>query len=90
MADPDSEDLKKLIKEGSEGPPAAAPHDMVKRATIMKEKVKSFARVQKMYATLRNESELILKLKGMAPDGKIPRGLLLEGRPAIRNGNSLV
>lgn len=38
-----------------------------------------------MYNTLKEESELILKLKGMAPDGKIPRGLLLEGRPAIRD-----
>jgi serine/threonine-protein phosphatase 2B catalytic subunit len=28
---------------------------------------------------------LILKLKGMVPDGKIPRGLLLEGRPAIKD-----
>jgi hypothetical protein len=41
-----------------------------------------------MFATLRSESELILKIKGMAPDGKIPRGLLLEGRPAIRNGKN--
>jgi serine/threonine-protein phosphatase 2B catalytic subunit len=94
MADPDDEDLKKLIKDpetstttsAESGPPSGK--DIVKRATIMKEKVKSFARVHKMYATLRNESELILKLKGMAPDGKIPRGLLLEGRPAIRNGKN--
>ena len=34
--------------------------------------------------TYREESELILKLKGMVPDGKIPRGLLLDGRPAIK------
>jgi hypothetical protein len=36
-----------------------------------------------MFATLKNESEMLLKIKNMAPDGKIPRGLLLEGRPAI-------
>jgi serine/threonine-protein phosphatase 2B catalytic subunit len=48
-------------------------------------KVKTFARMQKMFTTLKDESELILKLKGMAPDGKIPRGLLLEGRPAIKD-----
>lgn len=35
--------------------------------------------------TYREESELILKLKGMVPDGKIPRGLLLDGRPAIKD-----
>jgi serine/threonine-protein phosphatase 2B catalytic subunit len=38
-----------------------------------------------MYRTLINDHELVLKLKGMAPDGKIPRGLLLEGRPGIKD-----
>lgn len=55
------------------------------RANKLKSKVKSFARMQKMFTTLKDESELILKLKGMAPDGKIPKGLLLEGRPAIKD-----
>mmetsp|Transcript_16178 Transcript_16178/g.15897 ORF Transcript_16178/g.15897 Transcript_16178/m.15897 type:complete len:121 (+) Transcript_16178:1048-1410(+) len=55
------------------------------RANKLKSKVKVFARMQKMFTTLKDESELILKLKGMAPDGKIPRGLLLEGRPAIKD-----
>jgi serine/threonine-protein phosphatase 2B catalytic subunit len=26
-----------------------------------------------------------LKLKNMSPDGKLPRGILLEGKPAIKN-----
>lgn len=55
------------------------------RANKLKSKVKVFARMQKMFTTLKDESELILKLKGMAPDGRIPRGLLLEGRPAIKD-----
>lgn len=55
------------------------------RADKLRSKVKAFARVQKMYKTLTEESELIIKLKGMVPDGKIPRGLLLEGRPAIKD-----
>ena len=38
-----------------------------------------------MFTTLRENSELILKLNNMSPDGKIPRGLLLEGKPAIRH-----
>jgi len=38
-----------------------------------------------MFSTLKNESEMLLKIKNMAPDGKIPWGLLLEGRPAIRD-----
>lgn len=52
---------------------------------IMKGKVRSFARMNKMFSTLREESESLLKLKNMSPDGKLPRGLLLEGKPAIRN-----
>ena len=56
-----------------------------KRADIMKKKVKSIARMSKMFSTLREESETLLKLKNMSPDGKLPRGLLLDGKPAIRN-----
>jgi serine/threonine-protein phosphatase 2B catalytic subunit len=51
----------------------------------MKTKIKSVARMHKMLNVLKEESELLLKIKGMAPDGKIPRGLLLNGRPAIRD-----
>ena len=28
---------------------------------------------------------MLLKIKQIAPDGKLPRGLLLQGKPAIRN-----
>lgn len=30
---------------------------------------------------------MLLKIKNICPDGKLPRGLLLEGKPAIKNGN---
>ena len=42
-------------------------------------------RIGKIYNTLKDEHVLLLKLKQMAPDGKLPKGLLLEGRPAIKN-----
>jgi hypothetical protein len=42
-----------------------------------------------MFTTLREESEMLLKIKNISPDGKIPRGLLLEGKPAIKNGKNL-
>ncbi len=48
-------------------------------------KVRTIGRVSKMFSTLRQESESLLKIKNMAPDGKLPRGLLLEGKPAIKN-----
>jgi hypothetical protein len=33
----------------------------------------------------RENSEMLIAIKKMSPDGKIPRGLLLNGRPAIRD-----
>ena len=56
-----------------------------KKAAKLKVKIKTIARMSKMFSTLREESETLLKLKNMSPDGKLPRGLLLEGKPAIRN-----
>jgi len=43
------------------------------------------AKMSKMFTTLREDSELILKIKNISPDGKLPRGLLLEGKPAIKH-----
>lgn len=40
--------------------------------------------MRRMYKNLKDNAEQLLVIK-MANDGKIPRGLLLEGRPAIRN-----
>ena len=51
----------------------------------MKGKVSSVARMNRMYTTLREESEMLLKIKNISPDGKLPRGILLEGKPAIKN-----
>jgi serine/threonine-protein phosphatase 2B catalytic subunit len=48
-------------------------------------KVQTVGKLTKMMSTLRQESEDLLKLKGMSPDGKLPRGLLLAGKPAIKN-----
>ena len=38
-----------------------------------------------MFGTLRQEQEMILKIKNISPDGKLPRGLLLDGKPAIQH-----
>ena len=41
--------------------------------------------MNKMFSTLREDSELILKIKNISPDGKLPRGLLIDGKPAIKH-----
>jgi serine/threonine-protein phosphatase 2B catalytic subunit len=58
---------------------------LTKKMTIAG-KITSVARISRMYTTLREESENLLKIKNISPDGKLPRGLLLEGKPAIKNG----
>ncbi|CAG9324134.1 PPP3CA_9 [Blepharisma stoltei] len=50
---------------------------------ILKNKVRAVSRMMKMYRTLREEFELIIMLKNMCPDNRIPRGLLIEGRKAL-------
>lgn len=60
--------------------------EKVKRQLIIKGKVSTVAKITKMFATLREESEMLLQIKNISPDGKLPRGLLLQGKPAIKNG----
>jgi serine/threonine-protein phosphatase 2B catalytic subunit len=57
-----------------------------KKALVMRGKVNSVAKMSKMFSTLREESEMLLQIKNISPDGKLPRGLLLQGKPAIKNG----
>ena len=48
-------------------------------------KIQSVAKMNKMFSTLREESDMILKIKNISPDGKLPRGILLDGKPAIKH-----
>ena len=57
-----------------------------KRKLILKNKVTSIAKMSKMFCTLREESEMVLQIKNISPDGKLPRGILMSGKPAIKNG----
>lgn len=43
------------------------------------------SKMMKMFKTLREENESVVQLKGICPDGKVPKGLLLEGKLAIEN-----
>lgn len=41
------------------------------------------SRMLKMLKTIREERESLTKIRGLSPDGTIPRGLILEGSDAI-------
>ena len=43
------------------------------------------SKMMKMFRTLREENESVVQLKGICPDGKVPKGLLLEGKKALEN-----
>jgi len=51
----------------------------------MRNKIKFVSRMAMMQKTLREENENIVKLKGLCPDKRIPRGVLLEGAGAIKD-----
>ena len=63
-------DLEQVIKNSS-------LDDKKKRKLVMKGKINSVARMNRMYTTLREESEMLLQIKNISPDGKLPRGILL-------------
>ena len=42
--------------------------------------------MMRMYKTLREESELIMKLKGFCPGNRIPKGILMQGPEALKSG----
>lgn len=76
----DDIDLDKVLKNDE------PMDDKKKKQLVMKGKVCSVAKMSKMFTTLREESEMLLQIKNISPDGKLPRGILLQGKPAIKNG----
>ncbi|OMJ83404.1 hypothetical protein SteCoe_15672 [Stentor coeruleus] len=53
------------------------------KAELLRNKVRAVSKMMKMLKTLREDKEVILQLKGLCPDNKIPKGLLQQGRDAI-------
>lgn len=75
--DKDTVDLESVVEKGERTPG--------KKINVIKSKIKSVAMVSRMFSTLREEQEMILKIKNISPDGKLPRGILLDGKPAIKH-----
>ena len=55
------------------------------KKTAVKRKIRAVTKMISMFRNLREEQDLVLKLKGMCPDNKIPRGLLQEGIEAMQS-----
>lgn len=54
-------------------------------ASSLRSKVKFVTMMMKVMRTLREENELIVKLKGLCPGNKIPRGVILQGPGALKS-----
>lgn len=49
----------------------------------MRKKVRTIARMARMFKTLRQENETVIRLKGVCPGHKLAPGLLLEGKERL-------
>merc|ERR1719160_1868736 len=53
------------------------------RKDHLRKKVKTVARMARMFKTLRQENETVIRLKGVCPGHKLAPGLLLAGKEAM-------
>merc|ERR1719201_2891158 len=51
----------------------------------IKKKVRSIARMARMFKTLRQENETVIRLKGVCPGHKLSPGLLLAGKDKLES-----
>ena len=53
------------------------------KVEIFRNKVKAMSKMMKMFKTLREDKEIIMQLKGLCPDNKVPKGLIQQGHKAL-------
>lgn len=56
------------------------------RAEALQKKVVAIGRLARVLRTIREQNELIVKLKGVTPGHRIPAGALLNGEQGLQNG----
>lgn len=59
-----------------------------RRGNQLKTKVRAVTKMVQVFKTLRQENEMILQLKQLLPNQKLPMGLLRQGQQAIRKAVS--
>uniref|UniRef100_A0A0G4HGF2 Serine/threonine-protein phosphatase n=1 Tax=Chromera velia CCMP2878 TaxID=1169474 RepID=A0A0G4HGF2_9ALVE len=59
--------------------------DRRERAAGLRKKVQSVSRMMRLFKTLRQQHELVVKLKGLTPGHRIPIGVLSQGREGLEN-----
>ena len=69
-----------MTKAEDELPPSQMK---MQRKMLLKNKIQSVGRMNLMLKNMRQNQEVLLELKSMSPDGKLPKGALLDARPTI-------
>ena len=77
------EELKQLLKDEKPEAELETSQQKMKRRLVLKNKIQSVGRMNLMLSNMRKNQEVLLELKSMSPDGKLPKGALLEARPTI-------
>ncbi len=57
--------------------------DKKKRQDMLRHKVLAMSRMMKIFKSLREDSEMVMQLKGLCPDNRVPPGLIMKGKQAM-------
>lgn len=57
--------------------------DQKKKIEVLRHKIRFVGKIARIWKIERENKELILNLKQMCPDGKIPAGTLIKGREGL-------
>lgn len=60
------------------------------RKKVILKKIRAIGRMARNFSTLREESEMVIKLKGLVPGGQLPAGVLMEGKYSLQKALSAV
>lgn len=77
LAEGDEEAQAKLAEDQDKA------QDKIKRKMMLRNKIASVGRMNKILVSLRKNQEELLELKQMAPDGKLPKNAILQYKPPI-------